>query len=71
MEDLLNNPEAWKEAMMAAASLYQNMDQDDLMQAMMGGASGMPPPGAGGLFDGMNNAQPEMAALDELSEGED
>jgi hypothetical protein len=71
MEDLLNSPEAWKEAMQAAASLYQNMDQDDLMQAMMGGASGMPPPGAGGLFDGMNNAQPELAALDELSEGED
>ena len=69
MEDLLNNPDAWREAMQAAASMYQNMDQDELMQAMMGGgaagAGGMP----SGLFDGAG--EPELAALDELSEGED
>ena len=71
MEDLLNDKDAWREAMQAAANLYQNMDNDQLMQAMMGGAgagAGMPP----GLFDGMNPAGAEASlALDELSEGED
>jgi len=68
MEEILNSPEAWKEAMQAAASMYQNMDQNDLMQAMMGGA-----PGAGidGLFDSPVDGNAGMAALDELSEGED
>ena len=79
MEDLLNSPEAWREAMQAAAAMYENMDQNDLMQAMMGGAGGMPGggmPGSGmpgggmpGLFD--DTKINEMAALDELSEGED
>lgn len=74
MEQLLSSPEAWREAMQAAASMYQSMDQDDLMQAMMGGAGGgggMPggmPGGMAGLFDGESNS---LAALDELSEGED
>eukprot|EP00980_Cylindrotheca_fusiformis_P003065 scaffold713_cov131-Cylindrotheca_fusiformis.AAC.23 len=70
MEELLNSPEAWREAMQAAVSMYQNMDQDELMQAMMGGAGGAGMPGGGmpGLFDGESNG---MAALDELSEGED
>lgn len=71
MEDILNSPEAWREAMQAAASMYQNMDQNDLMQAMMGmgGAAGggggmeMPP----GLFDGTSPAE-GTSALDELSE---
>ena len=66
MEELLNSPEAWREAMQAAAAMYQNMDQDDLMKAMMGGAAGGMPPG---LFDGMDGAQ-ATSALDELSEGE-
>lgn len=67
MEDLLNSPEAWREAMQAAASMYENMDQDDLMQAMMQG-----PGGAGGGMPGLfDNGSPDMAALDELSEGED
>jgi len=39
MEEILNSPEAWQEAMQAAASMYQNMDQNELMQAMMGGGS--------------------------------
>ena len=68
MEEILNSPEAWREAMQAAASMYQNMDQNDLMQAMMGmgGAGGgmdMPP----GLFDGASQAE-GTSALDELSE---
>lgn len=75
MEELLNSPEAWREAMQAAASLYQNMDQEDLMKAMMGGAGaaggmGMP----NGLFDGAGlpgDTSSSMSALDELSEGED
>jgi hypothetical protein len=67
MEDLLNSPEAWREAMQAAAGMYSNMDQDQLMQAMMGGASGAGMPG--GLFDEAPGNS--LAALDELSEGED
>lgn len=69
MEEILNSPEAWREAMQAAASMYQNMDQNDLMQAMMGGA-----PGAGmdGLFGSMPGEDSSgLAALDELSEGDD
>jgi hypothetical protein len=83
MEDLLNNPDAWREAMKAAAGMYANMDSNDLMQAMMGGAGaaggmgGMDMGGAGGmppgLFDGMDMNMNSAAslALDELSEGED
>lgn len=69
MEELLNDPSAWRDAMQGAAQMYANMDQDDMMKAMMGGAAGaggMPP----GLFDGMENAQ-ASSALDELSEDED
>lgn len=74
MEDLLNSPEAWREAMQAAAAMYENMDKDDLMNAMKQGAdmAGGMPGGAGGmsgLFDGA--AAGDLAALDELSEGED
>mmetsp|Transcript_19207 Transcript_19207/g.55770 ORF Transcript_19207/g.55770 Transcript_19207/m.55770 type:complete len:264 (+) Transcript_19207:149-940(+) len=67
MEEILNSPEAWREAMQAAAAMYQNMDQNELMQAMMGGA-----PGAGGM-DGLfgSEAGAGASALDELSEGED
>lgn len=72
MEELLNSPEAFREAMQAAAAMYENMDQNDLMQAMMGagGAGGMPGGGMPGLFDGAANSD-DMAALDELSEEED
>jgi len=66
MEEMLNDPVAWREAMQAAANLYKNMDPQDLMKAMMGdGGGGMP----SGLFDGLDSTP--MAALDELSEGED
>jgi hypothetical protein len=71
MEEILNSPEAWKEAMMAAASMYQNMDQNDLMQAMMGGMGGAPGAGMDGLFGSSGDGNSGMAALDELSEGED
>jgi hypothetical protein len=39
MGELLNDPSAWRESMQAAASLYQKMDPDNLMNAMMQGAS--------------------------------
>mmetsp|Transcript_18601 Transcript_18601/g.26257 ORF Transcript_18601/g.26257 Transcript_18601/m.26257 type:complete len:106 (+) Transcript_18601:162-479(+) len=63
MEELLNNPDAWREAMQAAANMYQNMDPNDLMKAM-NGMGGMP---GGGMFGEDSTA---TAALDELSEGE-
>jgi hypothetical protein len=65
MEDILNSPEAWRGAMQAAAAMYQDMDQNDLMKAMMGGA---PDGGMDGLFGGGEGG---MSALDELSEGEE
>ncbi len=66
MEEMLNDPVAWREAMQAAANLYRNMDPADLMKAMMGeGGGGMP----SGMLDGLDSTP--MAALDELSEGED
>ena len=64
MEDLLNDPVAWREAMQAAASMYQNMDPEQMMQMMGGMPGGMP---GGGLFDGaLNDATPSV--LDELDE---
>jgi hypothetical protein len=81
MEELLNDPEAWAGAMKAAADMYSQMDQNDLMSAMMQGAeasmaangNGMP---GGGLFDGIKNgvagaAPTTPTALDELSEGDE
>ena len=69
MEELLNDPEKWREAMTAAASLYKNMDPDDIMKAMGGmggpGGGGMPP---GGLFDGTLENSAAAKALDELDE---
>jgi hypothetical protein len=71
MEELLNDPEAWSMAMKQAAELYSNMDQNDLMQAMMQGADArMTNPEGGGLFGDMAAEQPPTA-LDELSEGEE
>jgi hypothetical protein len=68
MEELLKDKEAWRQAMMAAASLYQNMDQDELMKGIMGGLSGAPPPT--GMFDGMldPSSSTAAAALEELDE---
>jgi hypothetical protein len=74
MEELLNDPEAWKQAMQAAAQMYSQMDPEDLKQAMMQGAdaSSAMMGGGAGLFDGtqspLNN---NNALLDELSEGDE
>lgn len=83
MAELLEDKEAWAQAMQAAAGIMQSMDPEDMMKMMeaqgMGGAGGMGgmPPGmggmggmGGGLFDGASNAA-VSSALDELSEGED
>jgi hypothetical protein len=84
MEQILNDPVAWREAMQAAASMYKNMDPDTLMSMMsMGGAGagagmagdgssiggGLPP----GLFSGTlddPSSTAAAAALDELDEDE-
>jgi hypothetical protein len=75
MEELLNDPEAWKQAMQAAGQMYSQMDPEDLKQAMMQGAdasmSGMSGGMPGGLFDGASAAAATTTALDELSEGEE
>lgn len=74
MEELLNDKDAWREAMQAAAQMYQNMDPNMIMN-MMGGMGGLGDmggmPGAGGLFDGSLDDSAAAAALDELSEGDD
>merc|ERR1712232_890115 len=36
MEEVINDKDAWRESMMAAAELYKNMNTNQLMQAMMG-----------------------------------
>ncbi|GAX22966.1 hypothetical protein FisN_15Hh139 [Fistulifera solaris] len=66
MDELLNDPVAWREAMMAAANMYKNMDPEDLMKAMGGGQPG-------GLFDGTLDPSSLAAAkaLDELDEDDD
>ncbi|GKY95880.1 hypothetical protein MPSEU_000548600 [Mayamaea pseudoterrestris] len=68
MEDLLNDKDAWRQAMMAAANLYQNMDQDELLKGIMGGLNGAPPPS--NIFDGMldSSSSTAAAALEELDE---
>jgi Ubiquitin family len=75
MDDLLNDKDAWRQAMQMAAELYKSMDSDTLMKAMMGGAEaasqnmmgGMP-----GMMDGstlMNDSTTAATlALDELDE---
>lgn len=76
MEELLNNPDAWREAMQAAANMYQNMDSGDLMKAMegMGGMPGGGMPGMEGMFGDIGNmgsSAATTAALDELSEDDE
>ena len=77
MQELLHNKEAFREAMQAAASIYKNMDSNDLLQAMMGNLpSGMETMGNSGLFDGTattgnTNSKAgtaDTSALDELGE---
>ena len=68
MAEILDDPDAWREAMTAAASMYKEMDPEVLKQAMMGN---MPDQGdMNGLFGG-SGLEGAAAALDELSEGED
>jgi len=68
MEELLNDPVAWREAMQAAANMYKNMDGADL-QSMLEGMGNMPGGAPGGLFNGgLDNSAAATAALDELDE---
>ena len=68
MAELLEDPEAWRTAMQAAASMYQNMDPSQLA-SMMNGMQPPPGAGAGGLFDGtMDGSGGSNSALDELDE---
>lgn len=80
MSELLENKEAWAQAMQAAVGLMQQMEPEDMMkmveaQSAALGGGGMPGMGGGGggggggLFDGAGAGA--SSALDELSEGED
>jgi hypothetical protein len=60
MEELLNDKDAWREAMQAAANMYKNLDSNDLMKAISG-AMQMP-----GTLDADTAAA--NAVLDELDE---
>lgn len=79
MDVILNDPIAWRQAMQAAAELYKNMDTNDLMKAMMAGASGSGSSDLAGLSDldmfgntmqTLDNVDSSSAAaaLNELSE---
>ena len=80
MSDILEDKEAWAQAMMAAAGIMQAMDPEDMLKMMeagggAGGMGGMPPGmggmggmGGAGLFD---NAGAASSALDELSEDDE
>ena len=77
MDQILNDPVAWREAMQAAASMYKSMDPDTLMSMMsMGGAGGIPGGGGGGGAEGLfggtldPSSTAAAAALDELDEDE-
>ena len=61
MQEILEDKDAWREAMTAAASLYENMDPEDLKKAIQ---DNMMQGGGGDLQD-------SGVALDELSEGDD
>lgn len=68
MAEILEDKDAWREAMTAAATMYKEMDPEVLKQAMMGN---MPPGAGGGMPDMSGMFGGEASALDELSEGED
>ena len=76
MNDLLNDKDAWRQAMQMAAELYKSMDSDTLMKAMMGGAEAATQNmlgGTTGMLDGsslLNDSTATAAslALDELDE---
>ena len=80
--EIINDKEKWRETMLAAVSMYQNMGTD-MMKAMasmsgmggmggMGGLGGMGGMGGMGGFGGLPDgaAAGAFAGLDELSEGE-
>lgn len=87
MEDLLQNPAAWREAMQAAAAMYQNIDPDELRQAMeamsnennlngnfnmdMFGGSKTTTTNMNGLFGDHHQSSSSVLGLDDLSEGDD
>jgi hypothetical protein len=86
MTELLDDKDAWVQAMTAAASIMKSMDSDDMIKMMeaqagggamggaMGGMGGGMPPGMGGMdTTGLfdDAASSSSTALDELSEGED
>merc|ERR1712071_147162 len=77
-DEIINDKEKWRETMLAAVSMYQNMGRD-MMNAMagmsgMGGLEGMGGmgggPGAFGLPDGAGAEASAFAGLDELSEAD-
>jgi Ubiquitin family len=86
MNELLNDKDAWRQAMQMAAELYKNMDSDTLMKAMAGGAEAAQKSmmngntnagGPNGMFDGstlfndsMDEADKITSAFDELDEDE-
>lgn len=67
MAEILEDPEAWREAMTAAANMYKELDPEQLKQAMMGN---MPDAGdMSGLFGTDSSIDGGAAsALDELEE---
>ena len=83
MNELLNDKDAWRQAMQMAAELYKNMDSETLMKAMAGGAEAAQKSmmngdtNTAGLFDGstlfndsMDSADKVTSAFDELDEDE-
>lgn len=73
MDTILNDPNAWRQAMQAAAELYKNMDSNELIKAMMAGASGKSLADLdmfGNTMQTLDKADSAAAAaaLDELSE---
>lgn len=74
-EEIINDREKWRETMVAAAQMYENMSPD-MMKAMVDMGAGMDlnksMPGMGSGFGLPDlNASPAFAGLDELSEGDD
>jgi len=75
MSEILEDREAWAQAMMAAAGIVRAMDPEDMLEMMeAGGTGGGVPPGMGGagagLFGGASSSSSSLA-LDELSEDDE
>jgi len=75
MEDILNDPEKWRETMQAAGEMYKNMAAGGGMEGLAGMMSGMGG-GAGGGMPGLDELMGGAGtlggteALDELSEAD-